>query len=317
MPLHLLHLDDALLLQPEFLGLCRKKNAHELHLEELGSHVRLWGMPRDLQDVYDQLQPFLKKDDNQPVITFMGSGDFHHISALLLGTVIEGEKNKVTLIHFDNHPDWVHAEPETHCGSWINRALSLPGIEKVITIGVCSDDLSWPEFKGANLLAMRSGDIELFPFSHRPSYVVKQYQFGIGYRQEGQKLYWNNLIDLPVGEAYELLLSRIKTKAIYITIDKDVLSPDDAVTNWDQGKMRLSFLLGLLRPLCERYQVLGIDVNGDYSAPHYGGNLKTMLKKKIEIWLDQPRAQPDNVRTNDCNSRSNTALLKLFTEYFG
>lgn len=61
-----------------------------------------------------------------------------------------------------------------------------------------------------------------------------------------------------------MLFSMIPTHCVYISIDKDVLCRDDAVTNWDQGTMPLSFLLSCLRHLLLYKKVAGVDVCGEY-----------------------------------------------------
>ena len=111
----------------------------------------------------------------------MGSGDFHHVSALLIGMLAEANAEPLTVIHFDNHPDWVHFDGGMHCGSWVNRALALPQVQRVITIGVCSHDLVWPEFKGANLRsAWRDGKIVLLPWQSPGAHFPRA-----RYRQDG------------------------------------------------------------------------------------------------------------------------------------
>ena len=49
---------------------------------------------------------------------------------------------------------------------------------------------------------------------------------------------------------------------IYLSIDLDVLGPDDARTNWDQGTMTLPALKALVKDLAARHEILGIDVCG-------------------------------------------------------
>ena len=49
---------------------------------------------------------------------------------------------------------------------------------------------------------------------------------------------------------------------IYISLDKDVLSEDEAATDWDQGDMKLSELLDIMRVLQE-HRLLGVDVCGE------------------------------------------------------
>lgn len=52
-------------------------------------------------------------------VYFYGSGDFHHVAAMLLERVSE----PVTVVHFDNHPDWTSFPATMNCGAWVNRAL--------------------------------------------------------------------------------------------------------------------------------------------------------------------------------------------------
>ena len=49
---------------------------------------------------------------------------------------------------------------------------------------------------------------------------------------------------------------------IYVSLDKDVLSEDEAATDWDQGDMKLSELLDIMRVLQE-HRLLGMDVCGE------------------------------------------------------
>jgi len=49
---------------------------------------------------------------------------------------------------------------------------------------------------------------------------------------------------------------------VYLSIDLDVLSPEYARTDWDQGKMHLEELLSALRSLTARHSVLGVDLCG-------------------------------------------------------
>ena len=50
---------------------------------------------------------------------------------------------------------------------------------------------------------------------------------------------------------------------LYISIDKDVLSQADSITDWDQGDMTLSQMLEMLTELFENHEILGVDICGD------------------------------------------------------
>ena len=311
MQLSLLHLDDALVQQADFIRTCDQLAAQHVEVNAAGADVRLWGKDTALSALRNTMMAQLASSPASPRLTFMGSGDFHHISALLieaaLRDVAAGEE--ITVIHFDNHPDWVHQAHGMHCGSWVNRAQSLPQVRKVITIGVCSPDLRLPEMKGANLDLLRTGTLELYPYDHAPSVVRKAYGEGASYTQKNGALHWRTIEAMGEEAFVAHVLARIETQKIYMTIDKDVLTHDDAITNWDQGKMRLPYLRALIRAIGKEHTIIGADVNGDYSTPHYTGSLWTRLLKHGEILLDQPRRAPDAASAIRVNSATNLLLL--------
>ena len=314
MQLCLLHLDDALKSQEAFVKTCERESAHQLEVMEHGSEVRLWGKQAQLDKLQTKLSEYFTKSKNEPRLLFMGSGDFHHITALLIGLTMEKQSDPITVIHFDNHPDWVKFEGGMHCGSWVNRALQHPKVSKVITIGVCSNDLHNPDWKGANLRLLSEGKLELFPYNYKSSKVRHDYGKGASYEQKDKQIFWRTIEEMGENAFIQNLLSRIQTKSVYITIDKDVLAREDAETNWDQGVMRLPFLLNLLRAIGNNHKIIGADVNGDYSTPNYSGSCWTKFKKQAEIYMDQPRIKPDAVQTSSLNSATNHALLDILSE---
>jgi arginase family enzyme len=318
MQLYLLHLDDAFSAQPDFVGSCERGGARHLHAEEEGSAIRLWGKHAALERVSNRLRDTFAAANgaakDEPKLCFMGSGDFHHVTALLLETTLSQQAEPITVIHFDNHPDWVHQGDGMHCGSWVNRAQAHPAVAKIITIGVTSDDLTNPDWKGANLSLLRDGPLELFPYDHAPSRVRHDYGAGASHRQIDRHIHWQTIEHMGEAAFHKLLLARIPTKNVYITIDKDVLSREDAETNWDQGKMRLGYLLSLLQAIGTNHRIVGADVNGDYSPPYYSGSVWTRLKKHAEIFIDQPHRCVALDKAAALNSASNHALLETLRE---
>lgn len=63
----------------------------------------------------------------RPEIFFVGSGDYHHLTLAFIADL----KAPISLIHFDNHPDWVGFAPKRYCGSWVNRALNMPALKRI------------------------------------------------------------------------------------------------------------------------------------------------------------------------------------------
>jgi arginase family enzyme len=309
----LLHLDDALLLQPTFVDAALSVSAHEVDERRCGSAVRLWSRRESL----DLLKPSIARPVGahaSPRLCFLGSGDFHHVSALLIAEAAENFDGPLTVIHIDNHPDWVNFDKGIHCGSWVNEVAKHRNVQKIITLGVCSGDLQSPERKGANLDNLTNGKVELYPYDHLPSRVKHDYSESASYTQSDGHLIWSTMKKMGLTAFTEHLLSRIFTSNVYITIDKDCLSLDDAITNWDQGRLRLSTILELLSDIAIRHRIVGADVIGDYSSPTYSGTLLTRLLKQGEILIDQPLRAPDAVMTCDRNTLTNLTLLRSFSE---
>ena len=314
MRLTLLHVDDALESQPDFICACKNADAELIWVTQEASAIRLWGRPQKLDDFREALVKQLTSDQAEPRLTFMGSGDFHHITTFLVAFALENQTAPITLIHFDNHPDWVKFENGMHCGSWINRALEFRKIGKIITLGACSRDLKRPEWKGANLTLLSRGLLELYPYDHAPSRVKRDYHSGASFEHKSGALHWKTIRRMGEQNFIEYLLSRIKTKSVYLTIDKDVLAREDAITNWDQGSMRMPYLLSLVIEIGKRHAVIGADVTGDYSTPRYSGNLWTRLCKHAEILIDQPRGKPNHAHAVNINSAANHAILEVLSE---
>ena len=312
MQLCLLHLDDALMSQPAFMRTCGE--AQHIEALEIGSRLRLWGRHPHLEELRRTLGGHFSSMSNEPLLTFMGSGDFHHVTALLLPFVLEKHPEPVTIVHFDNHPDWVNFDGGMHCGSWVNRALEYPQVSKIITVGVCSHDLRNPDWKGANLSLLSQGLLELYPYSHAPSRVIDDYGTGASHYQRDRRIHWRTIEEMGEEAFIKTLLWQIKTRNVYITIDKDVLDLEDAKTNWDQGKMRLPLLLQLIDEIGKCHKVIGADVTGDYSSPLYTGDSWTRFKKRAEIFIDQPRNAVAPDVAHALNSATNHALLEVLSE---
>lgn len=311
MQLYLLHLDEALEAQSEFVRTCLMAGCREIDVRDRGREFRLWARQAVVDSLHRSLRDSLAETKSEPKLCFLGSGDFHHVSSLLIDLALENVSEPVTIIHIDNHPDWVHFPSGLHCGSWVNHVADHPAVDRVITIGVCSSDLASPERKGANLGLLASGRLELYPFHHSPSRVNSHLGDRSSFEQRSGYLHWRTIGELGFEHFLELLMGRIDTEAVYISLDKDVLCPLDAITNWDQGQMKLADILCLLVEIGKSHRILGADVTGDYSRPRYGGNAWTRLMKLGENLIDQPRHSSPDAEIISINSAANYALLDV------
>src|SRR5207249_572705 len=95
---------------------------------------------------------------DEPAVTLVGSGDFHHVSLALLRR-LPGPFNLLVL---DNHPDWMRRVPFLHCGTWVYHAARLPQVQNVFHVGGDVDfDNGYRWLAPWHLL--RSGKIRVLP----------------------------------------------------------------------------------------------------------------------------------------------------------
>lgn len=197
----------------------------------------------------------------------MGSGDFHHISLLLIERLYKqfSKLNPIEVVIFDNHPDNMRYLFGIHCGSWVSYVANLPFVSHVHVLGITSNDIGW-----AHLWENRLGPL-----------------------MNNKLTYWCMDVDitwaqrLGLGKAFrrfdtpdELIVAFLAQQyynslPIYLSIDKDVLSEDVIQTNWDQGRLQTYHLLDTISALGSR--IIGSDITGEVSTYHYRSWLKRLL----------------------------------------
>lgn len=168
MRFRVLDLDNSVAVQPFLGGLLAAGEADYIDARDLAPKLRIVANRAALAELGRRLQvrPSARHQGDADVV-YYGSGDFHHLTYLFLQQLDE----PVTVVHFDNHPDWVRFPRTVNCGSWVARAVEIPNVRKVITIGPCSDDLANPQLKGADLRAIRAGRLEMYPWQAAPTRV--------------------------------------------------------------------------------------------------------------------------------------------------
>lgn len=296
----LLQLDDAFARQP---ALARRvlADGRVLAARDLGPAMRLWSPAATLGELKRRIAASLPATGEAEVV-FAGSGDFHHVTPLLLERALEAEDAPVTVVHFDNHPDWVRHAPGRHCGSWVGRAARLPGVARVVTVGVTSPDIGKARLREGDLALIGEGRLDLFAWTAPDG--------GGEVMLEGRV--WPTIAALGEAAFLDMLDATVRTRAIYVTLDKDVLRAADAVTNWDQGQASLDFVIAAIRRLAETRRVIGADVVGDWSRPVYGGGPAAGLLKRGEAMLDQPWGRREPAGAAALNEAVNLRLLDLF-----
>lgn len=197
----------------------------------------------------------------QPV--FIGSGDFHHVTLLLVESM-RGAHEDLQVVVFDNHPDNMRLPIGIHCGSWVAHVSTLPFVSHVHVVGITSRDL-----EGLHVLENRLGPLRRRKVTYwsigRDVRALNRLAPGAAHSFASAE----SMIDSFLTE-----LGRTKS-AIYLSIDKDVLSPHVVQTNWDQGVLDLPALLNAIDST--RARIVGADITGDVSQHRYRNLWKRML----------------------------------------
>lgn len=215
---------------------------------------------------FKQLDDFLQEVlPEKHGCVFMGSGDYHHLSTLLLSR-LSPKKAPVDLVVCDNHPDNMRYPFGIHCGSWISHASRMAHIRQIHVIGISSADITLPHAWENRL---------------RPLLKKKLTYWSLGARAT-----WLNVLGLAsqhrcFASADELLQAFVPCltnfENIYLSVDKDVFSTQTITTHWDQGAFSKRHGEQLIAACTGK--LVGADVCGDVSEYSYRGWLKKFLSQ--------------------------------------
>jgi len=218
---------------------CRKKTLHELDRE---------------------LTPAL---ESRPPLVFLGSGDYHHVSYLLIER-LRALGTRIQVVVFDNHPDNMRYPFGIHCGSWVWHVSRLPFVARVHVAGITSTDVEAGHLWENHLAPLYSGKVIYWCVNRN---LRTMQRLGI-HRSRSFPSLPVLLDELAVALADE-------PEPVYLSIDKDVLAPDVVQTNWDQGVMRQEELTAAIRRLQGR--IVASDVTGEVSSFRYRSRFKRLL----------------------------------------
>jgi arginase family enzyme len=247
-----------------------------------GPKLRFSAPPRLVAEFYREYEPRL----SSPFLLY-GSGDFHYLTALWLRRVAD----PVTLVSFDNHPDWDVRPPKWGCGGWVNRALELPHVKHVAVWGCGNFECWWPHQLFGNRRAERTGILDVHPWAdQRPSKD----------RQRRGAILRHNW-----REHFERFLRDLSGTNVYVTIDLDCLRAEEAVTNWESGRFNVVDLEWALSRLRDRMKIIGGDICGAFSPPSYA-----RWKQRFAAEFDHPKVQ--SPAADQIYRTNSAALAKLW-----
>ena len=237
-------------------------------LRARGDHLRVWAESACLKELRNQWA-LLHEQHPQPWLTFLGSGDFHHMTLVLLES-LPVDQRPSTLIVIDNHPDWFLESPSYHCGNWVGTALkNLSWLKQIILIGVDSEDLKGYRFWRAPWDDLCRGRLQVIPYRISkvtiPFRRCSQGTNPTSARKTSMGVEWTfqTLLSGGVDQTFRDLAITLRGESVYLSIDKDCLLREQLVTDWDQGGLSVDELLSGVRCLSASVRLCGADICGD------------------------------------------------------
>ena len=257
----------------------------------LGPQLRYCAPARTIQAALAPLENAL--GDNRFIL--YGSGDFHYLAAWWLRALLNRHPpgSPITLISFDNHPDWDIRPPRWGCGGWINRALELPEVARASVWGCGNFELAFPARLFRSRRALSSGRLEIHAWAQRQSPATARH--------------FNCMTADAWRERFTRFASSLAETPVYITIDLDCLASPHAVTNWENGLFTpadVVWALGQLQPC----RILGGDLCGAYSPPCYARAFQ-----RFAGGFDHPRLPPPPADARAINHATLSALWPALT----
>ncbi len=295
-----LHLDGALDSQTALLaaGRFRRLAAHDL-----GPDLRLWAVTGSMEALVSRLMHHFPAVT--PDLIFAGSRDFHHITpALVERALAVPGAGPVTVIHFGAEPAWERGAARLSRRNWARHAAGNPLVDRVISVGVRearTGDLA----RRADEDLIHAGKVEAYPFRLASGEMAL----------EAGGLQWPTLEALGFAAFADLLASRIRTNAVYVTIDKAVLSNWEPAAGEAHGGFGLRALERLMRATIAGRWMIGADVVGDWSRARFGPDLISGLAKRAEAWTNRARRpEGDRELQRLADETTNLRLLRMFCE---
>ena len=185
-------------------------------------------------------------------IHFIDSGNYHYMSRIWL----EKLNTPFRLVVFDNHTDM---QPPAFggllsCGGWVAASLEeLPLLKEVLLVGPDQEAFDQTE-----------------PVLREKVRFLSREKLGEMTLEEKVSFFEELTAELPT----------------YLSVDKDVLCPEEASTTWSQGETTLEELCQFVKILLEKQDILGMDVCGECDPDACeGDHLNDLANRKLlELW---------------------------------
>lgn len=221
-----------------------------VNLPAWGPRLRFHARRPEVDSFYREVEARLTR------FVLYGSGDFHHLAGVLLRRI----KLPVTVVSFDNHPDWDVRPPHWACGGWVNRALELPHVKRASVWGCGNFELTLPSRLYANHKALKSRRLEIHAWAERQSPGVQK-RFNCMTREN-----WR--------QRFDRFAESLAGQNVYVTVDLDCLRQGEAITNWENGLLTADEVAWAIGRLRQRSGIIGGDLCGAWSSPRFARALQ-------------------------------------------
>ncbi|MBF0592545.1 MAG: arginase family protein [Nitrospirae bacterium] len=235
--------------------------ADRVNLRAYEEKIRYYADFRDMNNLTAEVKELM---DNHRAF-FVGSGDFHHVSYMLIKNTHQADLN---VIVFDNHPDNMFFPFGIHCGSWVYHASRLPNVSSVAVFGITSDDIAGINVIQNMFSVIRAGKVRYFCL--RPVGKMMRYMGGINIEAITAP-------GIKITDVFDKYIKHNHHGPVYLSIDKDVLEPGVVGTTWDQGRMSKEDLLQCIRSIAPR--IACADICGDLSIYQYRDVIKRFMRR--------------------------------------
>jgi hypothetical protein len=295
MDVRILDLDGSLIAQPDLLARC---SAAVVPVRPWAPRIRIGCSFLRFRRFEHDLSGLLDGPvDDRPHLTLLGSGDFHHVSLALLRRLT----TPFNLLVIDNHPDWMRGVPFLHCGTWLWHAARLPFVRSIYHVGGDVDFDNYYRWL-APWRQLRSGRITVFPavrrYRRRPWQRVPTYPL---------RSLDTSLAPLHMEELLRPHRAELARWPLYISLDKDVMSAQQAVVNWDSGWLQLAEVKTVLEAFWNAAggRLAGMDIVGDWSPVRMQGWLRRLLHL-----TEHPAIRVEPQEAAQRNEATNLALVE-------
>ncbi len=192
----------------------------------------------------DEIREIIRLNDvKSDGIHFIDSGNYHYMSAILT----ENVKEPFSLAVLDHHPDM---QPPMFgdilsCGGWVLKVIE-----------------NNPFVRDIHIIGADRGLIDKLDKEDR-----KRVSF-----------YDEDVLD---SDGWAKVIC--PQHPVYLSIDKDVMTRDEIITNWDQGEMKSERLLSFVKKLRAEHKIIGIDVCGECAPDQEGINVPEAIRGNDEF----------------------------------